>query len=180
MEGAVSSLPVNLFKEEAREGDYLRIFTPDGGGNQVVRVSADSTGSFVSIDAATADFPESSYVFFDLADIIDRVRLGNVKVFTVNANTYLEPFSQNVVNTLNNANIYLPSVTESFKNGRSIEITLKTYVGSGSGSGKTNVNGNGADIDKPGESSLVLDNGHSITLFTDGVIWFIKASYKHT
>ena len=180
VEGAVSSLPVNLFKEEAREGDYLRIFTPDGGGNQVVRVSADSTGSFVSIDAATADFPKSSYVFFDLADIIDRVRLGNVKVFTVNANTYLEPFSQHVVNTLNNANIYLPSVTESFKNGRSIEITLKTYVGSGSGSGKTNVNGNGADIDKPGESSLVLDNGHSITLFTDGVIWFIKASFKHT
>ena len=180
VDGAVSSLPVNLFTEKAREGDYLRIFTPDGGGNQVVRVSADSTGSFVSIDAATANFPESSYVFFDLADIIDRVRLGNVKVYTVNATTYLEPFSQNVVNTLNNATIYLPSAAQSFKNGRTVEITLKTHVGSGSGTGKTIVNGNGAGIDKTGDNTLNLNNNHSITLFTDGVIWFIKASFKHT
>ena len=180
VDGAVSSLPVNLFTEKAREGDYLRIFTPDGGGNQVVRVSADSTGSFVSIDATTANFPESSYVFFDLADIIDRVRLGNVKVYTVNATTYLEPFSQNVVNTLDNATIYLPSAAESFKNDRSVEITLKTHVGSGSGTGKTIVNGNGADIDKTGDNTLNLSNNHSITLFTDGVIWFIKASFKHT
>lgn len=180
VDGAVSSLPVNLFTEKAREGDYLRIFTPDGGGNQVVRVSADSTGSFVSIDAATANFPESSYVFFDLADIIDRVRLGNVKVYTVNATTYLEPFSQNVVNTLDDATIYLPSAAQSFKNGRTVEITLKTHVGSGSGAGKTIVDGNGADIDMIGDNTLNLNNNHSITLFTDGVTWFIKASFKHT
>lgn len=179
--GTFSSINVGPLSYEAREGDYIRVLTPDGGGNEVFRVTADSTGTSLSIDTATTTggLPEGSVVFFDLADIIYQVRLGNIKVKTFSDNVYLEPFTQNVVMDANAKTIYLPDVAESFINGKSIEISVKVAI-SGGGSPQTTIDGNGANIDVAGTDSIIVKNHHAVTLFTNGVIWYIKNSFKHS
>lgn len=179
--GTFSSINVGTLSYEAREGDYIRILTPDGGGNEVFRVTADSTGTSVSIDTATTTggLPEGSVVFYDLADIIYQVRLGNIKVKTFSDDVYLEPFSQNVIMDADAKTIYLPDVSESFINGKSIEITIKVAVTSG-GTPETTIDGNGANIDVAGTDSIIVKNIHAVTLFTNGVMWYIKNSFKHS
>lgn len=179
--GTFSSINVGPLSYEAREGDYIRVLTPDGGGNEVFRVTADSTGTSLSIDTATTTggLPEGSVVFFDLADIIYQVRLGNIKVKTFSNDVYLEPFTQNVVMDADAKTIYLPDVAESFINGKSIEITIKVAV-TGGGTPETTIDGNGANIDVAGTDSIIVKNTHAVTLFTNGVIWYIKNSFKHS
>jgi hypothetical protein len=177
--GTVTSLPVGTFSDEVREGDYLRILTPESGGNVVVRASADSTGTSVSIDSFTPPntLPETSFVLFDLADIIERVRLGSIKTLRFSSNRTLEAFSQIVMAASDGIDITLPDVSESFRNNRSIEITVKNIC---SGSSDTiNLKGGGADIENAGDTVIVIEQGHALTVFTDGTMWHIKSSFKH-
>jgi hypothetical protein len=177
--GTITTLPVGLFEDEVREGDYLRLMTPEGGGNYVVRASADSTGTNVSIDSftTTGNIPENTYVMFDLADIFNRVRLGNIKVKRFTTNVTLEPFTQIALGAVDEIDITLPDITEAFVNNRSIEITVKNIC-SGS-SDIINLKGGGADIETTGETIVVIQQGHALTVFNDGEMWLIKSSFKH-
>jgi hypothetical protein len=179
--GTFSSISFGVLSYEVREGDYLRILTPDGGGNEVVRATADSTGSFVSIDTTTTTggLPEGSAVLFDLTDIIERVRLGTVKVFTFDDDVTLEPFSQNVVIKVENKTVTLPLISECYSNGRSVEICIKMNDGTSSHSGTINVDGNGYDIETSGTTEVSIKNLDLMTFFTDGFIWQVKNHHKN-
>ena len=179
--GTFNSINFGVLSYEVREGDYLRILTPDGGGNEVVRATADSTGSFVSIDTTTTTggLPEGSAVLFDLTDIIERVRLGTVKVFTFNDDVTLEPFSQNVVMTVEDKTVTLPLISECYSNGRSVEICIKMNDGTSSHNGSINVDGNGYDIETSGTTEVSIKNLDVMTYFTDGFIWQVKNNHKN-
>jgi hypothetical protein len=179
--GTFSSINFGVLSYEVREGDYLRILTPDGGGNEVVRATADSTGSFVSIDTTTTTggLPEGSAVLFDLTDIIERVRLGTVKVFTFDDDVILEPFSQNVVMTVEDKTVTLPLISECYSNGRSVEICIKMNDGTSSHSGSINVDGNGYEIETSGTTEVSIKNLDAMTFFTDGFIWQVKNNHKN-
>lgn len=179
--GTFNSISFGVLSYEVREGDYLRILTPDGGGNEVVRATADSTGSFVSIDTitTTGGLPEGSAVLFDLTDIIERVRLGTVKVFTFDDDVTLEPFSQNVVMTVEDKTVTLPLISECYSNGRSVEICIKMNDGTSSHSGTINVDGNGYDIETSGTTEVSIKNLDVMTFFTDGFIWQVKNHHNN-
>jgi hypothetical protein len=146
-----------------------------------VHATGDTTGTSISIDttSSTGVIPENSVIFFDLADVINQVRLGNVKVFSFSSDTYLEPYTQNAVFTEDALVAYLPDVSESYINGKSIEVTIKLMVGTGTGSELLTIDGNGASIEVTGDTELTLHNSHAVTFFTDGTIWYIKNSFKH-
>ena len=181
IDGSFSTVDTGTLGYEVRANDYLRILTPDGGYNQVVHATTDTTGTSISIDttASTGVIPENSVIFFDLADIINQVRLGNVKVFSFSSDTNLEPYTQNAVFTEDSLVAYLPGVSESYINGKSIEVTIKLMVGSGSSGPTLTIDGNGASIEVIGDTELTLHNTHAVTFFTDGTIWYIKNSFKH-
>jgi hypothetical protein len=73
----------------------------------------------------------------------------------------------------------LPDVSESYINGKSIEVTIKLMVGSGSSGPTITIDGNGASIEVTGDTELTIHNTHAVTFFTDGTIWYIKNSFKH-
>lgn len=180
--GTFTALNVSSLLYEVRQGDYLRILTPDGGGNEVVRATADSTGTTISVNTATTTggIPEGSVVFFDLADIINQVRLGNVKTFTFDDDVTLEPFSQNAVMTVDAKTITLPPAPDCYVNLKSVEITIKMNDGTSGTSSSVDISGGGYDIEISGQTEINLQNAHAITFFTDGSIWHIKNSFKHT
>lgn len=179
--GTFNAISVGVLSYEVRNGDYLRILTPDGGGNEVVRAVSDSTGTSISINSATTTggLPEGSVVFFDLADIINQVRLGDVKTFTYDDDVTLEPFSQNAVMTVDAKTITLPPAPECYNNLKSVEITIKMNDGTTGTSSTVDISGGGYDIETTGTTEINMKNTHAITFFTDGNIWYIKNSFKH-
>lgn len=177
--GATTQIPVDLFSDVVRKDDYLRIMTPDGGGNFVIHATADTTGSFVDIDSVTfSNFvPENSYVMFDLADIIERVRLGNQAFFTMSTSQTLKAFAQIVNADTDGITLTLPSASACLVNNKTCEITIKNTCSGSSDTIKVQVSS--GYIDAAGTTELDIAQTHAVTFFTDGTNWFIKCSFKH-